>query len=196
MSKSVGGDIPERSRSTLSLNAQSQQAESVGVDAESLTNQTRAQEPLHELAHGDEWDRPWAPPSTLSAPDARPGMAQRWVRTHVHGVDDVANVQKAMQEGWKPRRADTVDPGFHATTMQEGTYAGCIGVHGMVLCEMPAKRLAQRRAYYEEQTRRATRAVVTDLENQSRADMPIHQDRRSSESVGRIPKVAGDSDED
>lgn len=51
----------------------------------------------------DEESRPqtsWQPPALLDAPDARPGMVQRWVATSIQGKDTPDNVYKRMREGW------------------------------------------------------------------------------------------------
>lgn len=180
--------IPQRSK-----NAASTHDEEEPLNRGSA-HTTRAQSAVHEAARGaDDEDRPWEPPSNLSAPAPRPGMSQRWIRTHVHGEVDVANVQKSFTEGWKPVRADSVEQTFYAPTISEGQWAGCIGVHGILLCEMPTKRLEQRTAYYAAQTKLQTQAVEQDLARESHPGMPITQIRRSSVSSGRIPNVADDA---
>ena len=87
----------------------------------------------------DEESRPqttWTPPALLDAPEARPGMVQRWVATTIQGKDTPDNVYKRMREGWEPRKASTVkDQKF--PTINHGQWAGCIGIEGMLLCEMP-----------------------------------------------------------
>lgn len=125
-----------------------------------------AQEPVHSDHWEEAWDRPWEPPSQLEAPPPRHGMAQRWIRTHVAGQEDVNNVQKAFREGWRPRRAETIPQGFAAASLSEGRYAGIVGIHGMILCEMPASRLEQRRVYYKEASNTQMRSVQADLEAQ------------------------------
>lgn len=153
---------------------------------------THAQEPVHEPVHGDDHDKPWEPPSNLAAPPARPGMGQKWVRVSIRNEDDATNLSKAFREGWVPRRADTAPANFRPPTIAHGEFAGCIGVHGMVLCEMPATRVQQRKAYYEGRTRQQTLAIEQDLLKDQVPGHPIHQDRKSTVSVGRRPVVADD----
>ena len=83
----------------------------------------------------------WKPPSLLDAPEARPGMTQRWVSTSIQGKETPDNVFKRMREGWNPRPADTVkDKRF--PTINHGQWEGCIGIEGMLLCEMPLETLS------------------------------------------------------
>lgn len=161
-------------------------------DLRKAVHLTRAQDIVHEPAHGDEYDRPWEPPSNLAAPPARPGMGQKWVRVSIRNEDDATNLSKSFREGWIPRRADTVPSGFRPPTIAHGEFAGCIGVHGMVLCEMPETRINQRRSYYEGRTRQQTVAIEQDLLKEQRPGHPIHQERKSTVSVGRRPVVADD----
>lgn len=154
------------------------------------SHQTRAQEPVHPPAHGEQWDAPWQSPTNLAAPEPRAGMSQRWIRVSIHGNDDPTNVAKAFKEGWVPRKADTVPDGEHAPRISEGRWAGCIGVHGMILCEMPTQRVKQREAYFQRQANKLAQAVSHDLEKQSHPGMPIEQKRVSRVAVGRRPPVA------
>jgi hypothetical protein len=153
---------------------------------------TRAQDTVHGSVHGDEHERPWEPPSNLAAPPARPGYGQKWVRVAIRNEDDATNVSKAFREGWAPRRADTAPADFRPPTISHGEFAGCIGVHGMILCEMPETRIAQRKSYYEGRTRQQTQAIEQDLLRDQVPGHPIHQDRKSSVTVGRRPVVADD----
>lgn len=156
---------------------------------------THAQDPVHPPVHESE-ERPWEEPINLRAPEARPGMVQRWVRTAIRDEEDVRNVSKARQEGWEPRRADTVPKGFSVPTISHGEYAGVVGVHGLILCEMSENRVAKRREYFENKTKRQTQAVARDLANVSNPRMPLIQERESEVIKGRQrrPVVAEDSD--
>lgn len=141
-----------------------------------------------ELVHGDDYDKPWTPPHNLTAPEPRPGMAQRWIRTELGGTDDSANLARSMQEGWKLRSADSVPDNFPVPTISHGKHAGAIGVQGLVLCEMPKTRLAQREAYYAAQNKRQNDAVTADLLNEV-GDSAIDE-RASKTTSGKIPKIA------
>jgi hypothetical protein len=159
-----------------------------------VANPTRVQTPVHEPPHGEDEDTPWKPPSNLDAPPPLPGMKQRWVRVALRAEADPSNLGKSLRDGWVPRRADTVPANFHAPTISHGEYAGCVGIHGMVLCQMPENKLAKRRVYYENLTKRQTQAVASDLESVNNERMPLEQQRVTKAIKGRqrVPVVASD----
>lgn len=142
--------------------------------------------------HNQDNDRPWEPPSHLNAPPPQPGMSQKWIRHTLRGDDDNHNLMKAFQQGWKPRRADTVPADFYPPTIKHGEFAGCIGAPGLILCEMPTERVEKRNAYYRGVTERNTRAITEDLTKVQQPGMPISQSRQSNTTVGRRPMVAPD----
>lgn len=149
---------------------------------------------MHESTpvHGVDYDKPWQPPHNLTAPTPRPGMAQRWIRVALRGDDDSANMAKSMQEGWQPRTMASVPGDFPVPTISNGKFAGCIGVQGLVLCEMPASRLKQRADYYAAQAEKQNEAVKQALFREERAGMPIEHSRKTETKTGRIPKIADD----
>lgn len=155
---------------------------------------TQAQDAAHPSVHGEDELRPWTPPANLTAPEPRPGYVQRWIRVAMRGEDDVGNIAQSFQEGWQPRRADTVTGDFTPPTISHGKYAGYIGVHGLILCEMPAETDRQRKAYYRNLTAKQAAAVQTDLQRESNPDMPISQTRKSEVEMGKktIPNVSPD----
>jgi len=161
----------------------------------------RAAPPVHEARAYETWDeadihaessKPWIRPSSLEAPDPRNGFAQRWIRVGVHGKDDPTNTSRKFREGWRPRPAASVPASYHAPTISQGKWAGCVGVEGMILCEMPAKIRDKRNAHYAAKTQMVTDAIATELQNQSRSGMPITQERSSK--VVRNVKIAEDID--
>lgn len=109
-------------------------------------------------------DAPWAQPESLTAPAPRPGMVQRWVRTSVLGKDDAVNIARKYREGWRPRDPSTV-PNAKARypTIQHGQFGSVIAVEGMVLCEMSAARIAQKRSFINDQTSKRTAAIDAQL---------------------------------
>lgn len=177
-----------RNRQTLGLNKEDRNRQS--------PHPTRAQEPVHPPAHGDDEERSWTAPQNLDAPPPRSGMVQRWIRVSMHGKDDPTNAYKADRDGWKPRKADTIPEGWRVPTIQHGEFAGVIGVHGMILCEAPERLMNQRKRYYEAQTERNTQAVARDLAKESNPMMPLHQQRESTVQTGRMrtPNVMADED--
>jgi hypothetical protein len=125
---------------------------------ESRAREVRAADVVHEKA-----DEPWVRPSTLPYIPARPGYVQRWVRVAIGVNADALNVSSKFREGWKPRKAETLAEDFAVPRIEHGQYAGCIGVGGNVLCEMPEERNKQRNEFYRQRNARQTQAVRTDL---------------------------------
>ena len=161
--------------------------------------QERAAPQVHETRAYETWnpedihtleDKPWVPPTSLQAPKERDGFTQRWVRVSERGVDDVANWARKTREGWRPRPADSVPAGFEVPTISHGKFAGCIGVEGMVLCEMPKKMADRRRKAINDKTALVTNTLEAELQAQSDSRMPITQQRSSK--VVREVKVQED----
>ena len=157
--------------------------------------QERAAPPVHETRQYETWDdvdvhaeesKPWVRPTSLEAPPARPGFVQRWIRVGTMGQDDPTNVARKFREGWKPRPSTSVPATFHSPTIAHGKWAGCIGVEGMLLCEMPEKMRDKRNKHYQAKTDLVTNTIQEELQKQSRPGMPITQERTSSVSRGKV----------
>jgi len=137
----------------------------------------------------DEEIRPqtnWTPPALLDAPQARPGFKQRWVATTILGKETPDNVYKRMREGWEPRKSETVKE-QHFPTINHGQWVGCIGIEGMVLCEMPEEKHDSMKAYYGEKSLEQNDALSGELDSLGRrSGQTIYQDRKSSTSRGRV----------
>jgi hypothetical protein len=108
-------------------------------------------------------EAPWVNPSSLQAPTARPGMVQRWIRVGTMGKDDPVNLARKLREGWTPRLAESVPDDFPVPRIDHGKFAGCVGVEGMVLMEMPKDRNKQRNDYYRKKGEAITKAIDEDL---------------------------------
>ena len=136
----------------------------------------------------DEESRPqtnWTPPALLDAPDARPGFVQRWVSTTIQGKETPDNVYKRMREGWEPRKSDTVKE-QHFPTINHGQWVGCIGIEGMILCEMPEEKHKAMKSYYNDKSQQQNDALSGELDSLGRrTGQPIFQERQSSTSRGR-----------
>src|SRR3954462_15107629 len=106
-------------------------------------NQTRANQTVHPDRPSD-LDAEWKNPTNLDAPPPRPGYRQRWVRISIRGAEDNANISKAFREGWKKREWDTVPAEWQSLKVDDGRFSGGIGVHGLILCEIPEQRIVAR----------------------------------------------------
>ena len=137
-------------------------------------------------------DTAWKPPSLLDAPTPRPGYVQRWIATSIQGKETPDNVYKRMRAGWEPRPADTVkDKRF--PTINHGEWVGCIGVEGMLLCEMPVEKHRSMKEYYSGKSTEQNESISYDLEALGRrSGLPISQDRQTTMSRGQDVSIMDD----
>jgi hypothetical protein len=146
----------------------------------------RAQEVRENVRY--EESRPqtsWTPPALLDTPDPRPGYVQRWVATSIQGKDTPDNVYKRMREGWEARPASSVKNQLFPT-INHGQWEGCIGIEGMLLCEMPKEKHRQMKDYYAGKSKEQNQSLSSDLQAlESKTGHKIHQERKSSVSGGR-----------
>tara|TARA_R100001480_G_scaffold152540_1_gene154686 strand:- start:732 stop:1220 length:489 start_codon:yes stop_codon:yes gene_type:complete len=134
----------------------------------------------------------WTPPALLDAPDARPGFVQRWVATSIQGKDTPDNVYKRMREGWEARPASTVKNQLFPT-INHGQWEGCIGIEGMLLCEMPIEKHRQMKSYYAGKSVEQNQSLTSDLTAlEQKSGQKIYQERKSSVSGGRQVSVMED----
>lgn len=146
----------------------------------SRESQLREVNPVHEYA-----STPWIRGASLVMPPARSGMDQRWIRFMVGDKEDNTNISRKFREGWTPRKDKDIPADLLPMKMQQGRWAGCIVVEGMLLCERPQSMSARRDQHFETETRRRTEALDADLEqvnrdNKSTAFGPVRKavDRR------------------
>ena len=152
------------------------------------TNQSRENESREAEAHAPVQ---WKQASTLEAPPAREGMVQRWVATSILGEDVTHAVMKKQREGWTPRPADTVPDSFPVPTNEHGRFKGCIGIEGMILCEMPEEMVNQRTAFFAGKTGDQERFVEGNLNtggNMAGMEMSQKVSRGSKVGSGRAPQ--------
>ena len=143
----------------------------------------------------DEESRPqtsWTPPALLDAPEPRAGFVQRWVATSIQGKDTPDNVYKRMREGWEARPASTVKNQLFPT-INHGQWEGCIGIEGMLLCEMPKEKHKQMKSYYNNKSSEQNESLSGDLNAlENRTGQKIYQERKSSVSGGRQMSAMND----
>jgi len=126
--------------------------------------------------------KPWAPPSSLDAPPAPDGFKHRWIRAEVLGVEDNKNLSARLREGFELVRADS-DGDY--PTIQDGKYAGVIGVGGLLLAKIPEEIVEERMSYFADRTQDRDDAIESDLLKEQHPSMPISKpDRQSRVSFG------------
>ena len=145
----------------------------------------RAQEARENVR--DEESRPqtsWTPPSVIRCTRAKTWFVQRWVATSIQGKDTPDNVYKRMREGWEARPANTVKNQLFPT-INHGQWEGCIGIEGMLLCEMPKEKHRQMKEYYGTKSVEQNQSLSGDLDALGqKTGQQIYQEK-SSVSGGR-----------
>ena len=144
----------------------------------SRASQTRAKTEKHKV---------WTPPSSLDAPPAPDGYRHRWIRAESMGFDDTKNMSGKMRSGWDLVRADEY-PDYDYPSLNEGRYAGVIGVGGLVLARIPEELAKQREAYFNQMTQDRNDALENDVLKEQHPSMPINQDRQTRVTFGGSKK--------
>jgi len=126
----------------------------------------------------------WKPAELLPEPDKAPGYAYRWIRISFNGRRDPKNFSAKMREGWEPVTIEE-QPKFQLLADPDSRFANNIEIDGLLLCKTPVEFVAQRNAYFQNQTRAQAEAVDSNLMRQSDARMPIFKEGKSSTSFGK-----------
>jgi hypothetical protein len=129
----------------------------------------------------------WSPPSSLDAPPAPTGFRHRWVRAESLGFNDTKNVSGRIRQGYELVRADEY-PEADYPIVEDGKYAGVIGVGGLVLTRVPEEIAKQRQEYYAKQGIEQVEALDNDLMKEQHQSMPINIDRQSRVTFGGSKK--------
>ena len=103
------------------------------------------------------------------------------------GFDDTKNMSGKLRSGWELVRADEY-PDSTFPTMDEGRYAGVIGVGGLVLARIPEELARQREAYFDQRTADRNEALENDVLKEQHPSMPINQDRQTRVTFGGTKK--------
>ena len=72
--------------------------------------------------------------------------------------------------------------------VEDGKYAGVIGVGGLVLTRVPEEIAKQRQDYYAQQGMEQVQALDNDLMKEQHQSMPINIDRQSRVTFGGSKK--------
>ena len=129
----------------------------------------------------------WTPPSALDAPEAPMGYRQRWLRAEVLGFEDTKNMSGKLRGGWELVRADEY-PDQNFPTMDEGRYAGVIGVGGLLLARIPEEIALQIDAYYKKQNEAKEEAVNNDLLKEQHPSMKFQKESNTRVTFGGTKK--------
>ena len=139
-----------------------------------------------ELETRDIQERPkqWQQPDLLPEPDKQAGYAYRWVRVSTLNQADPRNLSSKLREGWEPVRIEE-QPKFQLLIDPQSRYKDNIEIGGLLLCKAPEEFVAQRAAYFANQTQSQTEAVDNNLMRQSDPRMPLFKERKSTTTFGK-----------
>ena len=129
----------------------------------------------------------YKPPSSLDAPPAPDGYRHRWIRAESVGFQDSKNIFGRLREGYELVRADEYKDSDYPI-VNEGKYAGVIGVGGLLLARIPEELAQSRMAYQRSQTEGQDESVENDLLKDQDKRMPIKIDRHSKHTFGGTKK--------
>jgi len=129
----------------------------------------------------------WTPPSSLDAPPAPNGFRHRWVRVESMGFQDNKNIAGRLRSGYELVRSDEY-PDSDYPVIEDGKYAGVIGVGGLVLTRVPEEVAQSRAEYYAKQGIEQDKAVDNDLMKEQHPSMPINVDRQTRVTFGGSKK--------
>ena len=129
----------------------------------------------------------WTPPSSLDAPPAPDGYRHRWIRAESMGYDDTTNMSGKLRSGWELVRADEY-PNDNYPSIDNGKYAGMIGVGGLVLARISEELAQSREEYFAKVTQDRNDAIENDVLKEQHPSMPINQDRQTRVTFGGSKK--------
>jgi len=165
------------------------------------TRLTRVQELRDsDPVHGFEDIDYSARPDHLKAPEAQPGMMQRWIARKVMGDSATAmpTYTTQMAQGWAPRPANTVK-GYDTLRVDDVNLGfGIIERNGLILCERPSQISKNFRKAKDRATARQTDGVQAAIDQTAReGGIPIRTVNRSRTTRGRrAVEPASDFDND
>jgi hypothetical protein len=131
----------------------------------------------------DERPKQWQLPELLPEPDKQEGFAYRWIRVSTLNAADPRNLSAKMREGWEPVRLEE-QPKFQLLADPNSRFKDNIEIGGLLLCKTPVEFVAQRNAYFQQQSLNQTEAVDNNLMRQSDPRMPLFNERKSTTSFG------------
>ena len=127
----------------------------------------------------------WVNPSYLDTPPAPPGYKYYWVRDQILSQADDKNVLSRIRQGYEPVHPNELPEGYDFTTDQHRRIEGGVVRSGdLILMKAPIEIVEQRKAYFEEKTRRLEASVPAQFRKESTSKMPIIDESRSTFTKG------------
>lgn len=178
------------------------QTHHVGNEDVHVENQSARQiDQRDEIDRDSELPTSWRRPSQLDAPAPRPGYVQRWVRYRTGNQEDADNLDKMLDQGWRPVKRSAASRVHELTADLRGKYGQYIVKRGLILMEMPEKLAAERNKHYRNKLRQMTQAIDRDLFKLHHPHMPLLKPERFSRTTkkarrGRLEALIDDGGEE
>lgn len=158
----------------------------VGNEDVHVENQSARQlDQAEEIERDSELPTAWRRPSQLDAPAPRPGYTQRWVRYRMGNTEDADNLDKMLEQGWRPVKRSAAKRVHELTADLRGKYGQYIVKRGLILMELPEKFAAQRGKWTRDRLRRMTQAIDRDLFKLNHPAMPLLKPERRTHTTKR-----------
>lgn len=134
--------------------------------------------------------RTWKPPARLDTPAPPPGYKYRWVRHELRGEAHDFNVYARTRQWYEPVRPEELG-GFESEIMEDGKHTGVVRSGDLILMKVPEEIVKQRTEYFDGMADRMHQAVSTELKKESRKEMPIEEEVKSTVTFGSSKEVGG-----
>jgi len=159
-----------------------------GVDNEGVHNSNssaRQADLRSEIDREADHPRTWQRATQLSAPSPRAGMVQKWVRYRVRSeagglTQDTDNLERYIEEGWRPRKRETVRRGHELTADPNDKFASCYVKRGLILMELPETMADQRNRAYKKKADRMTEGIDRNMFKIEHPAMPMLRPSRKT----------------
>lgn len=116
-----------------------------------------------------------------------PGYQLAWMRKDNRYRGDGRGVSACLREGWEFARLDDIPNEHSLPTQNLSTYGEVIGTDDMVLMKITEDMYEQRKAYYNNITKRTNEGIRQELEQSDNGVMPLTEKRiRSKFQLERI----------
>lgn len=126
----------------------------------------------------------WKRPEVLPSPTPQPGYVFHWVRISTQGQADATNVSSKLREGWEPVMAKD-HPEIFLMGVESERFKDNVVIGGLLLCKAPEELIAERSAYYNNQTQSQMRAVDNSLMRENDPRMPLFNERKTTVTFGK-----------
>jgi len=122
----------------------------------------------------------YKPTSSLPDPNPEPGMAFRYLATHILGQPDPTNISRKMRDGWTPVKAAD-----HPELMIEGhEKSGNVEIGGLMLCKIAEEKAKAYDDYYARQAQNQMDSVDNHFMKDNDPRMRKFAERNSTVTRG------------